>query len=669
MKLPAYKLALLVTAMGALGGCASLPGGSSTPAVVESLSVTGRKPAFGGQAFGSAGAYEFISGVATVSLDPRAAANARIRDLPAAAGPDGRVRYRTDVAILRPVSAAGASGTLLVDIANRGNKLALARLADGANQFDTAAQAGNGWFMRQGHAVAWIGWQGDVPLGKAGEVVGTDFPVARAGGASIEGDVQEEFIFDKAEARSRGPLTYAHAQGAGATAQLTVKAHATAPATTLPATAWRFIGEKEVEIDRAAGFDAGAIYTLVYRARDPRPMGLGFSALRDVTSFLKGSAPDGAGQAHPLADLQPRTTLVLGISQSGRFLRDFIWEGFNADAQGGRVFDAAMPLIAGARKSYVNMRFAQPGRYSRQHEDRYYPGDQFPFTYATTTDPVTGATDGIFARCTTTGTCPKLMHVDSSLEFWQARSSLLTVDSAGRAIAAPEQVRYYLMGGTQHGPAQRSSAGICQQPNNTAVQAPLVRALFQHLDRWARDGVAPPASRFPMAPADLAPLDRAAIGFPDLSPLSVRFPTVFNSLAVVDPTRVPFQPNAQRGYASLLPKTNADGHDLAAVRLPDVDVPLATYTGWNLRKAGFAENQLCGINGMELPLAADAAQRQRTRDPRPSMAERYGSRAGYVQQVEASAARAVAQGFLLQEDAARFVEAARREPRVAPLAP
>ena len=667
----AHHRAVVLTVLVLIAGCAlAQRSAPSAPAVIENLVVTARKPAFDGRSFGAAGPYEFISAVATVSLDPGAPSNTRIVDLAAAAGPDGRVHYRTDVAILRPASASNASGTLLVDIANRGNKLALARLADGANQVDTAAQAGHGWLMRQGHTLVWIGWQGDVPLGKAGDTIGTDFPVARASdGSSLEGEVQEEFIFDNAATRNKAPLTYPAARSAAGTARLTVQSHVNAPVVSLPATAWRFTGEREVEIDRAAGFDGGAIYTLVYRARDPRPMGLGMSALRDVTTFLKASAPDAAGQAHPLSDLKPRVTVVLGISQSGRFLRDFVWEGFNADVQGGRVFDAAMPLIAGSRKSYVNMRFAQPGRFSRQHEDRFFPGDQFPFTYATTTDPLTGRTDGIFARCAPTGTCPKLMHLDSNLEFWQARASLLTVDGEGRPVPLPEDVRLYLMGSTQHGPAIQSTAGICQQPNNTAVQAPLVRSLFQRLVTWARDGQPPPASRYPRDMVDMAVLDRAAIGFPDLSSLGVRFPQVFNTLAVVDPARIPLQPDPQRKYQSFLPRTNADGHDRMAVRMPDIEVPLATYSGWSLRRTGFAEGQLCGLNGVQIPLAKDAAERQRQGDPRPSIAERYATRTFYVRQVQAATEQLQADGFLLAEDGARFVEAAGKEPRIGHLAP
>jgi hypothetical protein len=665
------RLSIIAVAVGlSLAACTLAPQRTAGPAaLVEKIDITARKSAFGGTQFAGVGAYEFIAGVATVSVDPTHTDNRRIVDLGLAADSDGKVRYRTDVALLRPADAAKASRVLVVEIANRGAKQALIRLADGAIQYDTAAQAGHGWFMRQGHTLAWVGWQGDVPLGKEGQVIGTSFPVARAGGQSIVADSVAEFIFDDAAARSRAAITYAAADPNSPSARLTVQARVGEAVTDLPRTAWRFIGEREVEIDRPPQFDGGAIYTLTYPARDPRPMGLGMAALRDVTLFLKGTAPDAAGQPNPLVDIRPQTTVVLGISQSGRFLRDFIWEGFNAAPGGGRVFDAAMPLITGSRKSYVNMRFAQPGRYSRQHEDHFYPGDQFPFTYATTTDPITGHTDGIFARCAATRTCPKLMHLDSNLEFWQARASLTTHDGEGRPVPVPSDVRFYLMGSTQHVSAAQSVANICHQPNNTAVQTPLVRAAMANLIAWARDGKEPPASRYPLKPADLAPLDRAAVGFPDLSPIGVRFPSVMNELVVVDHSKIPFRPDPARRYASWLPRTDQDGHDIAAVRLPDVAVPLATHSGWNLRRAGFAEGALCGLNGIQIPLAKDGTERSTKGDPRRSIAERYTTRTDYVQQVEMASRRLQAEGFLLEEDVLRIVDRAQREPRVAHLAP
>lgn len=665
----AMRRSIAWMALGALvlAGCTAAPTPPTAPAArVEKLEVKVRKPAFAGASFGSTGTYEYVAAVATVRLDPRHAANRAIVDVEKAVDADGYVRYQTDVVLLRPAQADKASRVLVFDVANRGNKLALGRLNDGATQFETAAQAGNGWAMRQGHALLWVGWQGDVPLGDAGTTVGTRFPVATERGQAITGTSLEEFVFDDTAAVSNAKLTYPAATPDPAKAVLTVRARPDAPATVLAASAWRYASAGEIVITRAAGFDGGAIYQFTYEARDPMVMGLGFAAVRDVVAFLKSDARDADGRVYPLADMRPEVTVALGISQSGRFLRDFVWMGFNAAPEGGRVLDGAMPVISGSRKSFTNARWAQPGRYSRQHEDHFFPGDQFPFSYATSTDPVSGRTDGIFARCREGNTCPKTMHVDSNLEFWQARASLVVTDGAGRALALPDDVRAYLMASTQHGPSSKPEAGICQQLNNPANQSTAVRALMKALIDWSRSGKAPPASRFPtLAGSALVPPTRAAMGFPDLSPLGVNFPTVINGLTVVDHGVVPPRPDPAKRYEVLVPRTDADGHDVAGVRLPDVEAPLATHSGWGLRKAGFAEGDLCGLNGVYVPFAATAAERNAKRDPRPSVAERYPTRDAYAQRVKAAADRVVADGFMLEEDVARWVQRAREDPRVA----
>ena len=312
-----------------------------------------------------------------------------------------------------------------------------------------------------------------------------------------------------------------------------------------------------------------------------------------------------------------------------------------------------MPTIAGSRKTFTNVRWAQPGRYSRQHEDHSFFGDQFPFTYGTTTDPITGRSDGIFASCRSDNTCPKLMHLDSSLEFWQARASLVVTDGAGRDIALPDDVRAYLMSSTQHAPARTPSAGICQLPNNPARQASTYRALMARLITWARDGQAPPASRFPsVAAGTLVAPQASAMGFPDLSALGLKVPAQLNELNPVDHSVTPLRVDTHKRYTVLVPRTDADGHDIAGVRAPDVAAPLATYTGFNTRKAGFAEGQLCGLNGSHVPFSKDPQDKAAKRDPRPSLAERYAT-AGRLPAARSCQCRAVAR---------RRTDARRRHP-------
>jgi hypothetical protein len=472
-------------------------------------------------------------------------------------------------------------------------------------------------------------------------------------------------VFDAPGALGTMPLSYPAATPDMARAELTVRARPDAPATVLSPDSWRYTNASEIELKRPAAFDAGAIYQFRYEAQDPRPMGLGMAAVRDVVTFLKVAQTDAGGKTQPMADIRPKVTVALGISQSGRFLRDFVWQGFNAVPGGGRVFDAAMPTIAGSRKSYTNVRWAQPGRYSRQHEDHWFYGDQFPFGYGTITDPLTGRTDGIFARCRTDDTCPKLMHVDSNLEFWQGRSSLVVTDGAGHDVPLPDDVRAYLMSSTQHVASGLPAAGICQLPNNPARQSSTYRALMTRLIAWARDGQPPPPSRYPSVTAGtLVPPQHAAMGFPDLDALGMKLPAVLNDLSPADQAVIPARVDTSRRYTLLVPRTDADGHDIAGVRVPDIDAPLATHTGFGLRKASFAEGQLCGLNGSYLPLSKDVQERSAKRDPRLSIAERYPTRTAYVQQVRASVERLKADGLMLEEDVARVLDLAVKDPRV-----
>ncbi|HKX39879.1 MAG TPA: alpha/beta hydrolase domain-containing protein [Burkholderiaceae bacterium] len=662
-----------VVALLLMSGCASRDAASAqrgAAATIERLEVLRRDVAYGGARFGEVGEYERIVAVAHVRMGTAHPANQRIVDLAAAADADGQVRYRTDVVILRPRDAGKASRVLVFDVANRGRKLMLQLLDDAELQTDSAAQAGNGWLLRQGHTLVWVGWQGDIALDGTGKNLGMALPIAhdRSGG-SIAGRSVEEIVFDVPGNVGTLPLSYPAATLDPSRAELTVRARPDAPPTVLAPPEWRYTNASEIEIRRPAAFDAGAIYQFDYEARDPRPMGLGMAAVRDVVSFLKSADADAAGTPNPLADIAPRVSVAIGISQSGRLLRDFVWQGFNAAPGGGRVFDGVMPTIAGSRKTYTNVRWAQPGRYARQHEDHWFYGDQFPFGYATLTDPLTGRSDGIDARCRVDATCPKIIHLDSNLEYWQARASLVVTDGAGHDVALPDDVRVYLMSATQHVSAATPAAGICQLPNNPARQSSTYRALMTRLIAWARDGEAPPASRYPtVAAGTLVAPQRAAMGFPDLAALGLAPPTVWNELNPVDHTVFPPRVDRSRRYTVLVPRTDADGHDLAGIRVPDIEVPLATHTGFGLRKAGYAEGALCGLNGSYLPLAASAQERAAKHDPRLSIAERYPTRAAYVQKVRAAAERLRVDGLILDEDVTRLVEGAAREQRLQGLA-
>ena len=642
-----------------LASCAATRINEAPASIIDRLEIISRTPAFAGAPFEGGGEYETIVAVAHMRIDPRHRANHAIADIDKAAPPGAWVPYKTDVVILRPRESTRASRALLVELPNRGHWLFPVMANDADSEPGKAARAGNGYTMRRGHTMAWIGWQGDVPLAANGSGAGMQLPLATQAGAPITGPSVAEAVFDNSETTGSMALAYPAATLDQSRARLTVRAYASAAPTIIPS--WRYTGPSAITFTRHKLFDAGAIYRFEYQASQPRLMGLGLAALRDVTTFLKSGSVDGEGQPNPLADIRPDVAIAVGVSQSGRVLRDLIWQGFNQAVGGGKVFDGAMPLIAGARKSFVNVRFAQPGRYSTQHLDHLTYGDQFPFSYAVTTDPVGGATDGIFARCQASASCPKLMHVDSSVEFWQGRASLVVGNGAGKDIALPDDVRAYLLSSTQHMAADRPSMGVCKYVSNPARQGPAVRALLDHLVEWARTGKAPPASRYPRhADSMLTAPTRDAVGFPELQ--GVGFPASPNELTVVDYSAGAARADRTHRYQLFVPMADIDGNDIAGIRLPDVAVPLATYTGWNLRRKGFADGQLCGLNGMHIPFPATA----RSGDPRKPIGQRYPNRLAYAKAVALAARELRDQGLVLQEDVDRYIERARTEARVPP---
>jgi hypothetical protein len=331
-------------------------------------------------------------------------------------------------------------------------------------------------------------------------------------------------------------------------------------------------------------------------------------------------------------------------------LRDFLHQGFNEDQRGGKVFDAVLPVIAGSRRSFVNFAFAQPGRYSRQHEDHAYPDDQFPFTYPTLTDPISGRTDGILERCTRTGTAPLLMHVDTDSEIWSARASLVRTDTMGNDAAMPENVRLYLAAGLQHGWSAPPTPGAAQLPENPISYGSILRALIVALLRWVDDGVEPPPSCFPSRrDALLVDSDPASSGFPAIP--GVLYTGLKNELRLMDHTCQP--PREGPGYPVYVVRVGSDANPLAGIRHPLLTAALATHAGWNLRAPGYGEGELYSVIGSMIPFAL--TEKMRDGDSRASLEERYGSHGEWVRQLEAAAERLVASRYFLAEDAERLL--------------
>ena len=600
-------------------------------------------PALEGQSFGRVGQYERLRGLAYGEVDPNDPRHREIVNLDnAPRNGSGRVEYRTTVEIYRPIDMTRWNRAIHHTVANRG----------GAGAADPA-------LLELGFAFVRVGWQGD--LSPSDQNIVAFLPTAiNPDGSSIVGAALEERIFNDADTVSRARLTYAAASLDPDETILTVRRSQHAPRATPADLSWNYVSSAEIQIDRPAGFDGGAIYEFVYQAKDPIVMGLGFAAMRDTVSFLRYDERDRSGNANPLAfEGFSSTAISLGISQSGRVLRDFLYQGFNEDVSGRIVFDGMHPNIAGSRKSFTNYPFSQPGRWQKQHEDHVYPGDQFPFTYVTLNDPVSGRTDGLQERCAASNTCPKIIHSDGEAELWQARSSLVVTDPLGQHIELPDNVRVYLIAGTQHGGgrgvhATTPTQGICQNLNNPLALGQTRAALSVALYEWVAKGIEPPKSRFPTV-VNGGLVTASGIGFPDIP--GVTYSGSFNPLYLYDHRSVP--PTQGDPYTVLVARTDADGNMTDGVRHPNLAAPIGTYTGWNLRRKGFAKGEQCAGTGSFIPFASNQTERQTLGDPRLSLDERYPNHQAYVRAVSAAADALVQDRLLLRRDADDVVELAR----------
>ncbi len=617
--------------------------GSGLARITEFDLEVAESPALGGRSFGEVGRYELLRGIVAGEVDPADSRHRHIVNLDRAPRKAaGRVEYRATVEIYRPVDMARWNGAIFHTVSNRG----------GAGAAEPA-------LLERGFVFVRVGWQGD--LAPTGSNIVAYLPVAtNSDGSPIVGPALEEFIFNDAESVSRARLTYPAASREPRGGMLSVRATQDAKRERPADLGWRYVSDREIEIDRPAGFDGGAIYEFIYEARDPIVLGLGFAAMRDAISFLRYESADRGGNPNPLAAHGlPTSAISLGISQSGRMLRDFLYQGFNEDAAGRIVFDGMHPNIAGSRKTFTNYQFGQPGRWQKQHEDHVYPGDQFPFTYATLTDPLSGRTDGLQERCRASDTCPKIVHSDGEAELWQARASLVVTDPAGGHVELPDNVRVYLLSGTQHGGGpgvhtRPPSRGMCQNPSNPLALAQTRTALSVALYEWVANGVEPPPSRFPTVAAG-GLVAAGALGFPDVP--GVHYSGSYNPLHRAEHRSLP--PLYGDAYTVLVGRIDADGNMVDGVRHPNLAAPIGTHTGWNLRRSGFAEGAQCAGAGSFIPFAATEAAREASGDPRPSLEARYPDHAAYVRAVSEAADELVGERLLLQDDAAAIVELAR----------
>jgi hypothetical protein len=638
---------------------------------VTSLEISHRTPFHGGVSFGDVGAYELLEGTAHFAIDPLSDVNTPITDLEhAPRDPEGNVRFSSDFALLRPADPNKGNGSLLLDVVNRGNKTILKNFnsSDPNLQPHEQMQPGNGFLMRHGYTLVWCGWQPDLPdtpglvgMWTAPEALGPD-------GQSLSGNIlgwyQVDAPTDTLPLSHSNHTTHAPVDPEEQAAALYVSDHPNDAPTLVAREDWSFVrggpsDSEEWHAHLRSGFQPGRIYQLVYRSAGSTVVGLGMAAVRDIASFLKHAGPDG----NPVAGAIDHA-YAFGRSQCGRFLRQYVHLGLNEDEAGRMALDGIIAHVAGGMRGEFNLRFGQPSK-----DICFICPELFPFTDTPQLDPFNGETGSMLARLETRGAVPKIMFINTSSEYWRGDAALIHTNLEDMSDA-PEHgaVRRYHFAGTQHGSGEfppmerRLGDGVRGRlPYNTVDYNPLLRAVLDSLHRWVTTDRPAPPSKHPSLDAGTA-VETSA-----LAPGFLALPAV---QAIARPTRamrLDYGPESHLGRTTTLPPDLGETYpalvsdiddsynEIAGIRLPDLQAPVATYTGWNLRHPENGGDDLImgvsgGLSGWTLPLPATRNDRESSGDPRPSIEERYASRDEYLRQVRDAAQRLVAQRYVLEED-------------------
>jgi len=661
--------AAVITAIAAGGTLIAAP---AADARITRIDVTSTEsPTFGGYSWPGVGQYEKLVGKAYGEISPTDPKNSVIVDLNLAPrNANGNVEYAVDFYILKPIDLSKGNHKMMYEPPNRGRKTwnALARMPAGndpGSVTDNATLA-QSFLMPRGYTIVFSGWDFSAGTDNSNFNTTITLPVAKnPDGSTITGPSYEYFIGPT----SSYTLNYPAATLDQSAATLTHRVHLDDTPEVVPASGWQYGADgKSISLTGGANFVANDIYEFSYTAKDPTVNGVGFAAIRDFVSFLRYDTQDDEGNDNPLAgDVQFITTEI--SSQPGRLLNDFDHLGFNQSENGKKVFDAHMNWIAAGDGINMNLRFSQPGRTNRNRQDLLYIEGRFPFASVSTTDPISGETDGRYVKCAATNTCPLVAQIYSANEYWVKAASLLHTTPDGKTdLADAPNERNYFISSHQHGTGSATSKGACQQFQNPLDSSPVQRSLFLALDDWGNKHIMPPPSMVPkIADGTLAKsTSQADVGFPTIPGVTYtglkttryRFdygPNFYaTGIMTIDPPTGsgPMEDNPAWGpiYPSFVPATDADGNDIAGVRLPDVTVPLATYTGWALR-AGPQANDGCEGSGQFIPFAKTAADRAASGDPRKSIEERYPNFSSYYFKVNQAINSFVANRWMLPEDA------------------
>ena len=638
---------------------------------VTRLEITSQKPFAEEQSFGSVGSYTQVDGTAYFAVDPLHPSNETIADIKLAPrNEQGLVEFSSDFRILRPDDPAKSNGRLLLDVLNRGKALALRNINSAPDVApDAPMDPGNGFLMRQGYTLAWCGWQHDVP--DAPGLLRIYAPEALEDGKAVSGRIvvtfQPNAPTEFQYLSDRGHRAYPANKLEDWESVMTVQDDEDAREHVIPRKQWWFARVEDGRripdpcyVHLEGGFEPGKVYQVIYTTTGAPVAGLGLLATRDIASHLRFET--GSGLEHAYA---------FGVSQSGRFLRSFLYHGVNYDESGRAVFDGFIPHVAGGKRGEFNQRFAQPSSQATRSVNSL-----FPFADLAQTDPDTGLTDGLLTRLASQGELPKVMYTYTSSEYWAGHGALVHTDLEGKSdVEVPDAVRVYAFAGTQHALGGLPLTDTDPVDGYWGVHAfncldyrGLLRAALVNLDRWVSTGEAAPPSQYPRLADGTAVTPTSAANGLEAVP-GVKLPQPVRKFTRLDfgpdpgvPTVVPA--TVGQDYPCLVSQVDADGNEVAGIRLPLVSVPLATHLGWNRRHADIGgEGQTLStggasggtLRGSSIPFAATREERDANGDPRLSIEERYASRGFFLEQIEAAAKELVAEGYLLEEDVAPLV--------------
>jgi hypothetical protein len=640
---------------------------------ITQITILKRGVAFGGFSFPLIGQYEFITGIAKGEVNPANPQNAIITDIALAPrNQSGNVEYSHNFYILKPVNLAQGNHKMMYEPPNRGGKTyqtlnnTPTGTDDPAALTDPAALE-DSFLWTRGYTTVWSGWENN--LGPLDGLTATAmFPVAVGpNNATITGPGYEYIVTGAASFT----LAYPAASGAQDTpnAILTHRIHLDDPPQTVPTSGWAYTDATNTAIKLTTGsFVNNDIYEFSYIAKNPTVNGLGLAAIRDFNSFLRNAKADDFGTANPLAgDVQRIYTET--SSQPARTLNDFVHLGFNEDERHHKVFDGMMQWIGAGDGLNMNYRWSQTKRTERNRQEELYLEGLYPFANVPTFDPISQTSDWRYKRCEETNTCPLATEFYSANEFWVKAGSLMSTDPSGRFDLEDHPLtRNYLLSSKQHGGAGNpTSKGVCQQFLNPLDSAPVQRALWTDLDEWSSHGVPPPDSQVPTLHDGtlVPPLPQSRVGFPHIPGVkytglkTTRYRFNYGAdfyqtfVPTINPPVItpPMEDNPANGpiYPSYVPTTDKDGNDIAGIRLPELVVPLATYTGWGLRSGVWADDG-CEASGQFIPFAATKASRLASGDPRSSVEERYSSYSNYRQKVLQAVDDLVRRRFFICDD-------------------